>query len=92
MKIAVHLDPEKKDVVGVWLHGKRLPVSYYPIRDWRRQLGFHIMESFVADRAVDWDSWCEYLARKMPNQIWWEAADAVDSETPEQAYRRLSGM
>lgn len=94
MKLAIHLEPETRDIAGVWLYG---PICFYPHGTaYPFQLGKEKMDSFVAYQAatleedkLSWDQWCEYLAGKTPVNIWWEVSDALLNETPEQAYQRL---
>lgn len=87
-KVAVHINPESKKIVGVWLDIKGTPTSFYQHDSgYQRQLG----QSYIASRIRgSWDDFIDRLATRTPTDIWWESIDALDQETPKQAFDRVS--
>lgn len=92
-KIAVHLDPETQHIEGIWTNETGTPTSFYPNGiAFPYQAGRSHIEAWSPNSDVTWNQFCEYLAGRTPNRVWWEQADLEKGETPEAAYRRLTKL
>lgn len=87
--IALHLDPQNKKLLGVWMLVKDVPTSYYESTEYQRQLGGRQITARTPGKGT-WNDWLDQLAQRTPGDIWWEVATAKPNETPKEAFARLS--
>lgn len=87
-KVAVHLQPVSKQLLGTWVSDGLSISAYYVGSEYQRQLAQSIVNSRKPNIA--WDQWCDAVAERIPYTIWWESVDRVDDETAQEAFIRLT--
>jgi hypothetical protein len=101
MKALVHIDPETKKMIGVWVGPKPTlgeiptqPSAYYTGTSYQSQAAIRRMAGRrIGDDGQPvgtWDEWAEHLAGETPYDIHWMTADMSKNESAKDVFDRLS--
>lgn len=95
-RVAVHLHPTTRDLLGVWVEGDGgVPRSAYRVTGYHQQNGTDRWAGRVAKAkgGPTFDDFADYLAECTPMDAWWESVQrrqvAGKPETAAQALARL---
>jgi hypothetical protein len=85
--VAVHLDPDTFQVLGVWLNPETSAYLNVPNKQSSQDTGREIVGS--KGRGVTWDQWCRRLAERRSISAQWVATPRHDGEEARHVLARV---
>lgn len=85
--VAVHLDPESFQVLGVWLDPDTSAYLSVPGKQSAQDIGREIVGA--KGRGVTWDAWCRRLAERRNISAQWVSAPRHNGEEARHVLARV---